>query len=107
MTSKDELFITFMKLEGAVQLYRSGLQVQEYASKRYKDYYSRRTMQQKEMIEVYSDMLKLEGTAEEIAWKDFPVIYELMTYSPYLEYLKGVPKPEKKWRKKEDLPFYI
>lgn len=107
MASEIKLFAVLMRLEGSVQLYKSGLQVQEQATKKYKDYYLRNVMFHKEMIELYSKMLKWETTPEEIVKNKFPVIDQLLDFPPYLEYLKGIDQPKKTRSEKQDLPFYI
>lgn len=101
------LFSVLMRLEGSIQLYNSALQVQKGSNKKYKDYYNRKMNYHKEMIEVFSRVIKIEGTPEDIASKEIPIVMPLLDYPPYLEYLKKY-KTEKTHDpgKKEDYSFY-
>ena len=107
MSTSFELFSVLLSLEGSVQLYKSGMQVQEYATRKYRDFYLRKSMFHKEMIEVYSKILNWESTPDEIADNEFPIVRKLLNFPPYLEYLKKSHEVQRSFEEKEDLPFYI
>jgi len=82
------LFSVLMRMEGSIQLYNSGRQVQKLSDEKYKKYYNRHINYHKEMIEVFSKIISVKGTAEEISSKEIPIIDSLLGFPPYLEYLK-------------------
>lgn len=101
-----KLFTVLMRLEGAIQLYKGASQVKEGCDKKYKNYYSRNMNYQKEMIEVFSKIIKIEGTPEDISSKEIPIVLPLLDYPPYLEYLKTSKEEKLEEEKREHYSFY-